>query len=53
MSQLDSSSANFGSTRSGLVKKPPMSVYTVLMIIATVALTIGCVFLYLEFSSYQ
>lgn len=53
MSRLDSSSAELSPSRGGLTKKPPMTVYTVLMILATVALTIGCVFLYLEALSYK
>lgn len=54
MSQLDSSSADLGgASRGGLTKKPPMTVYTVLMMIATIALAIGCIFLYLEAASYK
>lgn len=50
MSQLDSSSIS--SPRGVLAKKPPTSIYTVLMILATTALFIGCVFLYLELRRY-
>lgn len=54
MSRLDSSSASLSPSRGGgLTKKPPMTVYTVLMILATVALAVGCIFLYLESASYQ
>lgn len=54
MSQLDSTSAS-GVTappRAGVVKKPPTSIYTVMMVIATVAMALGCLFLALERARY-
>lgn len=38
--------------RGVLVKKPPTSIYTVLMIVATVAMSVGCLFLAMEWSKY-
>lgn len=38
--------------RGGLVKKPPMSIYTVLMVLATISMSIGCLFLALEYAKY-
>ncbi|MEQ8848640.1 hypothetical protein [Botrimarina sp.] len=36
----------------GVVKKPPTSIYTVMMAIATVAMALGCLFLALEKARY-
>ncbi len=38
--------------RGVIVKKPPTSIYTVLMIIATLAMLMGCIFLSLEVARY-
>ena len=38
--------------RGVLVQKPKTSVYTVMLIIALVAVLVGCIFLYLEIRSY-
>ena len=48
MSQPDSISTS--PARGGLVKKPPTSIYTVLMILATIAMSVGCIFLALEYA---
>ena len=45
MSQLDSKSAN---PRGVVVQKPASNIYTVLLILALLALVVGCVLLYLE-----
>lgn len=50
MSQLDSSSAS--PSRGVIVKKPPTSIYTVMLILSTLSMTIGCLFLYLEWAKY-
>lgn len=59
MSQLDSTSASpsmgpgsMAPARGVLVKKPPTSIYTVLLILATTAMAIGCLFLALERAKY-
>lgn len=52
MSQLDST-LGASPKRGVLVKKPPTSIYTVLMIIATLAMTLGCIFLALEIAKYN
>ena len=48
------SQPNFESDSPGgvLVPKPKSSIYTVLLIIALIALVFACVFLYLEISEY-
>lgn len=51
MSQLDSTSG-VSPSRSVLVKKPATSIYTVLMILATIAMSIGCLFLAMEYAKY-
>lgn len=38
--------------RGVIIKKPPTSIYTVLMIIATLAMLMGCIFLSLEVARY-
>ena len=38
--------------RGVIVKKPPTSVFTVMLIVATIAMTIGCIFLALELTRY-
>ena len=48
MSPPDSKSASRGVS----VQKPGSNVYTVMLLIALVALIIGCVLLYLEIDSY-
>lgn len=53
MSQLDSTSTSPMPSRGGLVKKPPTSIYTVLMILATISMSLGCLFLALEFAKYR
>lgn len=54
MSQLDSSSADpIEAPRGVLVQKPKTNIYTVLLIIAFVAMCIGCLFLYLEWANYS
>lgn len=50
MSQLDSTSIS--PSRGVLVKKPPTSIYTVLMILATISMSLGCLFLALEYAKY-
>ncbi|TWT99920.1 hypothetical protein Pla108_08630 [Botrimarina colliarenosi] len=53
MSQLDSTSTSpVGPARGVLVKKPPTSIYTVLMILATLSMSLGCLFLALERAKY-
>lgn len=52
MSQLDSTSTSPMPARGGLVKKPPTSIYTVLMILATIAMSLGCLFLAMEYAKY-
>ena len=54
MSQLDSSSAEgaMAPAVGVIVKKPPTTIYTVLLIVATVAMTLGCIFLALEKARY-
>lgn len=56
MSQLDSISTSpsmsGGPSRGVLVKKPPTSIYTVLMILATISMSLGCLFLALEYAKY-
>jgi len=49
MSQPNLESANVPSV---LTKKPVLDIYTVLLIIALVALLMGCLFLYLEIREY-
>lgn len=51
MSQLDSTSAGSPS-RGGLVKKPATNIYTVLMVLGTIAMSIGCLFLAMERAKY-
>ena len=50
MSQPDSISTSPG--RGGLVKKPPTTIYTVLMILATISMSLGCLFLAMEYAKY-
>jgi len=50
VSQLDSTSG--ASPTRGVVKKPPTNIYTVLMILATVAMSLGCLFLAMEYAKY-
>jgi hypothetical protein len=52
VSQLDSTSTSPMPVRGGLVKKPPTSIYTVLMILATIAMSLGCLFLAMEYAKY-
>lgn len=40
------------STPTVLKKKSPLTIYTVLLIIALVSLLLGCIFLWLEISEY-
>ena len=49
MSQPDLSSANPPSV---LVQKPKASIFTVLLMVALVALLMGCLFLFLEIRDY-
>lgn len=49
MSQPDLSSAK---PRGVLVKKQPTNVYTVMLMIALLAMIIGCIFLGLELAEY-
>ena len=51
MSQLDSTSAN--SPRGVLVQKPKTNIYTVMLIIAFLAMLFGCLFMYLELSRFS
>lgn len=51
MSQLDSTSGA-SPTRGVLVKKPATNIFTVLMILATVAMSLGCLFLAMEYAKY-
>lgn len=46
MSQLDSNSAN--PPRGVIVQKPKTNIYTVMLILAFVAMCLACLFLYLE-----
>lgn len=52
MSQPDST-LGASPSRGVLVKKPATSIYTVLMILATLAMTIGCIFFALELAKYS
>lgn len=45
-------SPSMAPARGVIVKKPPTSIYTVLMIIATLAMLMGCIFLSLEVARY-
>ena len=38
--------------RGVIIKKPGTTIYTVMLIVATLAMTIGCIFLYLERARY-
>lgn len=38
--------------RGVLIKKPPTTIYTMLMVVATVAMVIGCIFLAMEKARY-
>lgn len=51
MSQLDSTSG-VSPKRGVLVKKPATNIYTVLMILATIAMLAGCLFLAMEWAKY-
>lgn len=56
MSQPESNlddSPEMAPVRGVIVKKPPTSVYTVMLIVATLAMTIGCIFLALEYARYS
>ena len=53
MSQLDSSSADLGAPQGVLVKKPKTNIYTVMLILAFVAMCFACLFLYLEQAKYN
>jgi hypothetical protein len=47
------SQRNLASSReSGVVQKQPLNVYTVMLIVAFVAITIACLLLYLELSRW-
>jgi len=50
VSQLDSKSANGG--RAVIVKKARPDVYTVMLVVSFLAISIGCLFLYLEILTY-
>lgn len=50
MSQPDLSSAN--APRGVLVQRPKASVYTVMLVIALLAILLGCLFLWLEIGQY-
>ncbi|QDT67401.1 hypothetical protein MalM25_02980 [Planctomycetes bacterium MalM25] len=52
MSQPDST-LGASPSRGVLVKKPATSIYTVLMILATVAMTVSCILLALVLSKYS
>ena len=49
MSQLDLKSAKGGV----LVHKPRSNVYTVMLVLALLAIIVGCVFLWLELQTYE
>jgi len=51
VSQLDSTSGV--SPSRGVVKKPTTSIYTILMVLATIAMSLGCLFLALEWAKYR
>lgn len=54
MSQLDSNSAEPDlAPRGVLVQKPKTNIYTVMLIVAFVAMLLGCLFLYLEYAEYS
>ena len=53
MSQLDSNLADPEAPRGVLVRKPRTNIYTVMLIIAFVAMCLACLFLYLEKLEYS
>ena len=52
-STLDDDAPEMAPARGVIIKKPPTTVYTVMLIIATLAMTIGCLFLWLEATRYS
>lgn len=56
MSQPESSlddAPEMAPARGVIIKKPATSVYTVMLIVATLAMTIGCIFMGLELARYS
>lgn len=51
MSQLDSTSAS--AQRGVLIQKPKTNIYTVMLIVAFVAMLIGCLLMWLELRQYS
>ncbi len=46
-------SSGLGNPASSPVRKPKANVYTVMLVLALLAIIMGCVFLYLEIQEYQ
>ncbi len=49
---IATASAPMAPARGVLIKKPPTTIYTMLMVVATVAMVIGCIFLAMEKARY-